>query len=267
MGRLLKFVPRILASASILLAACIVLAVLATQEDGHMFFVALGFLIPGAWWFHCESKDKKAKKQYEQSTQAHEQWREYLDPVTDHTLIAGMGDSIPEPTPVKRRWGWVAFISFLAFAAAALFVPENPASSEPVAPETSSVAPTTTSEETTSSTTTSSTTSTTSTSSTTSTTSSPTSSTPTAEPTTEEPVDEPYVEEIHQERQPVYTPTPEPVQQQFYQQPAAPVVQDSPSVYYQNCSAVRAAGAAPLYIGSPGYAPKLDRDGDGVACE
>src|SRR5699024_3230996 len=205
MGRLFKLAARILASASIFVAAFIVLAVLATQDDGYMLLAALGFFIPGAWWFYCEPKDKKAKKQYAQSAQAHEQWREYLDPATDHTVIAGMGDSIPEPTPVKRRWGWVAFISFLAFAAVSIFTPENPASSEPVAPETSSVAPTTTSEETTSSTTTSSTTSTTSTSSTTSTTSSTTSSTPTAEPTTEEPVDEPYVEEIHQERQPVYT--------------------------------------------------------------
>jgi excalibur calcium-binding domain-containing protein len=38
-------------------------------------------------------------------------------------------------------------------------------------------------------------------------------------------------------------------------------------VYYANCDAVRAAGAAPLYRGQPGYRPKLDRDGDGVACE
>lgn len=38
-------------------------------------------------------------------------------------------------------------------------------------------------------------------------------------------------------------------------------------VYYQNCTAVRAAGAAPLYRGDPGYASHLDRDGDGVACE
>ena len=41
----------------------------------------------------------------------------------------------------------------------------------------------------------------------------------------------------------------------------------STSTYYQNCDAVRAAGAAPLLRGEPGYAPKLDRDGDGVACE
>lgn len=38
-------------------------------------------------------------------------------------------------------------------------------------------------------------------------------------------------------------------------------------VYYRNCSAARAAGAAPVYAGEPGYAPHLDRDGDGVGCE
>lgn len=39
------------------------------------------------------------------------------------------------------------------------------------------------------------------------------------------------------------------------------------STYYANCSAVKAAGAAPIYNGDPGYSRKLDRDGDGVACE
>lgn len=38
-------------------------------------------------------------------------------------------------------------------------------------------------------------------------------------------------------------------------------------VYYKNCAAARAAGAAPLYVGEPGYRPKMDGDGDGVACE
>ncbi|WP_411347193.1 excalibur calcium-binding domain-containing protein [Paenibacillus sp. WLX2291] len=38
-------------------------------------------------------------------------------------------------------------------------------------------------------------------------------------------------------------------------------------VYYQNCSAVREAGEAPLFEGEPGYSTKLDRDRDGVACE
>jgi hypothetical protein len=39
------------------------------------------------------------------------------------------------------------------------------------------------------------------------------------------------------------------------------------NVYYKNCDAVRAAGAAPIRTGDPGYSRKLDRDGDGVACE
>ncbi|TQK44826.1 excalibur calcium-binding domain-containing protein [Streptomyces sp. SLBN-118] len=39
------------------------------------------------------------------------------------------------------------------------------------------------------------------------------------------------------------------------------------STYYANCSAVRAAGAAPIHAGEPGYGRHLDRDGDGVGCE
>jgi hypothetical protein len=38
-------------------------------------------------------------------------------------------------------------------------------------------------------------------------------------------------------------------------------------VYYANCSAAKAAGAAPLYRGQPGYRLALDRDKDGIACE
>ncbi|MBT2776750.1 excalibur calcium-binding domain-containing protein [Lysobacter sp. ISL-54] len=38
-------------------------------------------------------------------------------------------------------------------------------------------------------------------------------------------------------------------------------------MYYPNCSAARAAGATPLRLGDPGYAPHLDRDRDGKACE
>ncbi|WP_197417126.1 MULTISPECIES: excalibur calcium-binding domain-containing protein [unclassified Sphingomonas] len=38
-------------------------------------------------------------------------------------------------------------------------------------------------------------------------------------------------------------------------------------IYYPNCGAARAAGAAPLKRGERGYRAGLDRDGDGVACE
>ncbi len=38
-------------------------------------------------------------------------------------------------------------------------------------------------------------------------------------------------------------------------------------VYYKNCAAAWDAGVTPLYEGDPGYAPHLDRDNDGIACE
>lgn len=47
--------------------------------------------------------------------------------------------------------------------------------------------------------------------------------------------------------------------------PLPPV--DVSAAYYPNCRAAKAAGAAPLYAGQPGYRTGLDGDGDGVACE
>ncbi|QYH35681.1 DUF1524 domain-containing protein [Salinibacterium sp. M195] len=73
---------------------------------------------------------------------------------------------------------------------------------------------------------------------------------------------------------PAPAPEPEPVVAAPAPAPApAPVAAPAPapapaSAYYANCTAVRAAGAAPLYAGQAGYeTPRLDRDGDGVACE
>lgn len=56
-----------------------------------------------------------------------------------------------------------------------------------------------------------------------------------------------------------------PVTRSFSTAPA-PQPQAS-SAYYANCSAARAAGAAPVYAGQPGYGSHLDRDNDGVGCE
>ena len=47
--------------------------------------------------------------------------------------------------------------------------------------------------------------------------------------------------------------------EQKLKQPAA--------VAYANCADVEAAGKAPLHRGDPGYSAKLDRDGDGTACD
>lgn len=48
------------------------------------------------------------------------------------------------------------------------------------------------------------------------------------------------------------------------QPPAAPGAVTGP---FQNCTEAWAAGAAPVHVGDPGYAPKLDRDNDGIGCE
>lgn len=49
---------------------------------------------------------------------------------------------------------------------------------------------------------------------------------------------------------------------------AAPTFADSGGeVFYANCASARAAGAAPVLAGQPGYRARLDGDGDGVACE
>ena len=47
----------------------------------------------------------------------------------------------------------------------------------------------------------------------------------------------------------------------------APPTPPPAAVVYKNCAAVRAAGAAPIHAGDPGWQTKFDADGDGVGCE
>ncbi|MFC8759251.1 excalibur calcium-binding domain-containing protein [Streptomyces sp. NPDC057193] len=77
--------------------------------------------------------------------------------------------------------------------------------------------------------------------------------TPTPEPTTRTPTPAP---------EPTRTRAPEPTQEADDDTSSG-----GGSVSYANCAAVRAAGAAPIHAGDPGYSRRLDRDGDGVACE
>ncbi len=52
-----------------------------------------------------------------------------------------------------------------------------------------------------------------------------------------------------------------------YEAAAARNSSRSSSWSYRNCREARAAGAAPLYRGEPGYGEHMDGDGDGIACE
>ncbi|MCW2131706.1 excalibur calcium-binding domain-containing protein [Arthrobacter sp. VKM Ac-2550] len=49
--------------------------------------------------------------------------------------------------------------------------------------------------------------------------------------------------------------------------PAPAPAPAAPAGGFENCSAARAAGAAPVYAGQPGYGSHLDRDGDGIGCD
>lgn len=50
--------------------------------------------------------------------------------------------------------------------------------------------------------------------------------------------------------------------------PDSPAQAQAPAVAaYATCAAARAAGAAPIRAGQPGYSSALDGDGDGIACE
>ena len=70
------------------------------------------------------------------------------------------------------------------------------------------------------------------------------------------------------EEEPKHQPQPEPRQEPEPQpEPKPPSDEPDSSVHYENCAAVRAAGAAPIRASDPGYSRKLDRDGDGIGCE
>ena len=90
-------------------------------------------------------------------------------------------------------------------------------------------------------------------------------------PTTQAPPSQPPLQPLMQESEPTQEPEPTPEEEtQAGGGAAAPAPVPEPkqeTTYYDNCTAARAAGAAPLYRGEPGYRPGLDRDRDGIACE
>ncbi|MFF2113628.1 thermonuclease family protein [Rhodococcus koreensis] len=92
---------------------------------------------------------------------------------------------------------------------------------------------------------------------------------PAPPPVAPAPVPAPYVPPPQ-----VPSPPPPPVPAPYVPPPQVPSPPPPPpppppayTVVYPNCAAARAAGAAPLYAGSPGYSLDLDRDRDGIACE
>ncbi|MBT2452022.1 excalibur calcium-binding domain-containing protein [Streptomyces sp. ISL-43] len=68
---------------------------------------------------------------------------------------------------------------------------------------------------------------------------------------------------------PAPAPTPAPTPGKTKPAPASsPTPAPGPKdVSYKNCAEAKAAGAAPIRRGQPGYGKHLDRDNDGIACD
>lgn len=209
----------------------------------------LALLIPSAWWMWCQSRDSRIAGENADLAASYEQMRRYLTPAD--VQYADALDSAPTIPATKRHWKVVAPASVAALVAGAMLLPdaETPAPAGLVGPQpSSSQAPPPPS--------------------------STSSSRPTAEPTSS-PVAEPPTPVTEVEQAPA---APEPTRDR-YPAPAEPEPAPAPAravapppdggggVYFANCTEAKAAGAAPIYAGSPGYRSALDRDGDGVACE
>ncbi|MBM7230137.1 excalibur calcium-binding domain-containing protein [Dietzia cinnamea] len=211
--------------------------------------VGLAVAGPGGWWILCERRDRtRAEEDYRldreaalaAESMAGQVSADALSPLTWSTPLA----------PYARRWPLVGSVSAAALVAGAALMPATAPTPVPAASPAAATGAIATS----------TVTSTVRTTTTTTVTRAPasTSSAP-ATPVASEPEPAPASTVAFE---PTYAPAPA----QTYA--PAPVAEQEPqSAYYQNCSAARAAGAAPLYRGQPGYASKLDRDNDGVACE
>ncbi|MFN3601961.1 MAG: excalibur calcium-binding domain-containing protein [Dietzia sp.] len=241
----------VLAWVGVGVGALIVLGAAASLGEGFAAVAApatfgLALVLLGGWWLYCENRDRThadedhrldSQAALAQQTMAGYVAPDALAPLTWHTPL----------TPISRRWPMVGSAAFALIVGSIAVMPAAEISPAPAAtpvPATSTVTTTAPARPAVASTSAASPPS-----------SAPVATTPIEPVVPPQPVPVPEPEPV-----PPPPPAPEPV----YTPPPAPVQQ---STYYANCAAARAAGAAPIMRGEPGYAPKLDRDNDGVACE
>lgn len=252
----------VLAWVGVVLGVLFLAAAVGTLGDGvrgsaGIILWGLAMVIPGAWWIYCERKDRAhAEEDYRLDQQAARAQQSMAGFVAPGALTPLTWDT--PLTPVKRRWSIVATISVALFIVAVVVSP--PVEAEPEA----SPSPVTNQVETT----------------VTTTPSSPPSSTAASEPSVVTVTEVADADEADVPGRPHQPFADQPSDHQYAPVAAVPGYESAPaaapapvaaappaSAYYPNCSAARAAGMAPILRGQPGYAPKLDRDNDGVACE
>ena len=194
--------------------------------------MGFGMLLPGAWFLLHEDREKKGA------------------------------------APLPRHWIIVSIVSLVSVFGGSHLAP-TPEEATTTAPSSTTSKPTSTASTTTKA--------------------SPSRRSPKSSPqpsTKSSPTSEPKPETTEEDPSPSIAPEPseqlpQPVREEPHvdSQPhgfVAPVDAGAPAAtgapapaitYFKNCAQARAAGAAPIYRGEPGYRGKLDRDGDGVACE
>lgn len=239
---------KIVAIAAIL---CGLIFLFAGIAEATFFLAAFAFMLPAVWWFLHERKVK----------------------------------ADPSAPRMERHWGKIILISVISFAVSmSLAEPATDSSDEPgTVQESETTSATLTTKTTSSSSSASVSTTRTATSSSEEPTSEVIEKAPTPEQTTEAAPDIPPVViercgevGLHETGTTFYSDgtsgwsqeCADKMMAQTPQQFLAPPTQNpAPASYYGSCADARAAGAAPLYAGQPGYSLDLDRDGDGVACE
>ncbi|MDV8002761.1 excalibur calcium-binding domain-containing protein [Rhodococcus sp. IEGM 1408] len=202
-----------------------------------MALFGLALALVGGWWLWCESRDRKhADEDHLLDTQAAVAQRSMAGYVAADALAPLTWDT--PLTPVARRWPLVGSAAFALFVASLVFMP--PAEAAPAPAPAAKPVPTSLPKPIISTVT-------------------ATTTVPAATTTLTTAVPTPAPART---QAPIRTPAPVPAR------PVAPAAAPPQlSAWYPNCSAARAAGAAPLRRGEPGYSSKLDRDNDGVACE
>lgn len=93
------------------------------QEIVFNLIVSAILILPGAWWFLQESRDRKIAAEFDEKLRQHEYYSTLLGP-TDPHVVAGMGLPDP-PKPVNRWWPVIGIICFLLFLASIWAQPDN----------------------------------------------------------------------------------------------------------------------------------------------
>lgn len=93
------------------------------QHVAFNLIVSVMLILPGAWWFLQEKRDRAVAEEFEEKLRQHEYYSTLLGP-TDPSVVAGMGLPDP-PKPVNRYWLVIGGICFLALLGAIWVQPED----------------------------------------------------------------------------------------------------------------------------------------------